>query len=654
MEHLKTVIKREKFVEVFDKTKIFTAVRKAVEDVYKEKHMNEETVNLIFKVADAVEESILVDTITIDQLQDLVEFSIHKIIGEDVSQAYHNYRTKRDIDRVSDWKLNSLQKSIWNKKYRNGEETLEEWVVRVSGGDERIAKLIKQRKFLFGGRILYGRGVNHKVTYSNCYVLEPPADNLEDIFRVASQMARTYSFGGGVGFSLSKLRPSGARVNNSAEQTTGIIPFMDLYSQVTQVIGQKGRRGALMLSLSCTHPDLMDFINCKTDLEKVTKANISVEITDSFMNAVVMDEDWNLTFTVPETGESVGKTVKAREIYETLCRNNWDFAEPGILFWDRINDRHLMSGYSDYALVGVNPCAEVPLQAGGSCLLGSLNLSEFVCHPFTKYSYFDIDKFLDAVCLVVVAMNNVLDENIHRHPLQVQRDCANDWRDIGIGVMGLADMFYKLGVKYDTEEALALSDFIASEMLNTALLASSKLASKYGSFNKFDYDKLSKSKFFQDNVHPQVKEIIQKYGLRNSRLLSIAPTGTLSTFFQVSGGIEPIYATKYRRKTQSIHEGDKVYEVYTPICQQALDSNGGEEPSYMVTAHDIGPLDRIEMQGTWQMYVDSAISSTVNLPNTATVEDILGLYMKAWMTGLKGLTVYREGCAREGVLSSGK
>ena len=335
--------------------------------------------------------------------------------------------------RIEDWlgSDNQLGIDIWKRKYRNGNESFEEWLDRVSNKSEPIKRLIREKKFLFGGRILANRGLNRedaKVTYSNCYVVEAPEDNLESIFECAKKLARTYSYGGGCGTDLSKLSPRGSKVRNAAKESSGAVSFMDLYSLVTGLISQNGRRGALMLSMDCSHPDIEEFIDIKKDLNKVTKANISVRVTDAFMEAVVNDEDWKLEFKREETGEVISKTVKARDLMKKLAYNNWDMGEPGILFWDRISNWSLLSDYSKFDYAGVNPCAEEPLPAGGSCLLGSMNLAEYV----TPDGKFDSPAFSDDVWLVTQAMNDVLDEGLELHPLQEQRDSVRDWRQIGL------------------------------------------------------------------------------------------------------------------------------------------------------------------------------------------------------------------------------
>ena len=289
---------------------------------------------------------------------------------------------------------NQLGMDIWTRKYQNQGESFEEWLTRVTGGNEEMAGYIREKKFLYGGRILSNRGLykeGRKVTYSNCYVITPPEDNIESIFDCAKKLARTYSYGGGCGIDISGLAPKGARINNAAKETTGSVSFMELYSLVTGLIGQNGRRGALMISLDCSHPDVPDFIELKTDLEKVTKANISLRIHKDFMEAVKNDQEYMLYYTRETTGEVIEKKVKARELFRKITDTNWDYAEPGALFWDRITGWSLLSNTDTFTYAGVNPCAEEPLPAGGSCLLGSINLSAFVRDPFSEHSYFDFD-----------------------------------------------------------------------------------------------------------------------------------------------------------------------------------------------------------------------------------------------------------------------
>ena len=423
---------------------------------------------------------------------------------------------------------------------------------------------------------------------------------------------------------------------------------MDTFSQVTETIGQNGRRGALMISMDCTHPEIIEFINIKMDLEKVTKANISVKITDDFMLAVENDDDWELYF--KSQHEEIKKVVKAKDIFRLLCKNNHEMAEPGILFWDRISDYNILSEDEEFEYAGTNPCAEEPLPTGGSCLLGALNLSAYV-----KNKKFNFDLFKEDVHKAVRGLNEVLDEGLPLHPLQIQRDTVRDYRQIGLGIMGIADMLIKMELQYDTIEAIYLCDEIGFAMANEALKASALLAKEYGTYPKYKGGAVLKSDFVLDNTDKGVYELIKEYGLRNSQVLTIAPTGSISTMIQVSGGIEPIFSFSYDRKTESLHGEERHYKVYTKIVKDYMEENGlteeDELPNFFVSAQTIDPFKRVEMQGIWQEHIDASISSTVNLPNSATVEDVEQLYMYAWKRGLKGMTIFRDGCARLGILT---
>lgn len=548
---------------------------------------------------------------------------------------------------------NQLGQDIWERKYRYENETFDEWVNRVSGGNSEIANLIKEKKFLFGGRILANRGLENKgrkISLSNCYVIEPPEDNIESIFDCAKKLARTYSYGGGCGVDISKLSPRGAKVNNAAKETTGSVSFMDLYSMVTGLIGQAGRRGALMLSLSCEHPDLEEFIGIKSDLDRVTKANISIRITDKFMAAVKNKTPFTLSFTRLETGEIITKKIDAYKMFHKMCEMNWDYAEPGMLFWDRINNWNLLSCDDEFEYAGTNPCAEEPLPAGGSCLLGSINLAEFACD-----TGFDFESFKHCVKSSVIALNEVLDEGLPLHPLKEQRESVYDWRQIGLGIFGLADLLIKLGIKYGSPEAIDLCDMIGHTMADMAIKTSAVLAKEYGVYPKYKPEAVEQSAFYSKNALGETKELVESFGLRNSQLLTIAPTGSLSTMLGVSGGIEPIFANYYTRKTESLKGHDEYYKVYTPIVKEYMDKHGlkddSELPDYFVTAQTLDYKNRIYMQSIWQSHIDASISSTVNVPNDFTVEQVEGLYMTAWDAGLKGVTIFRDGCKRAGILT---
>lgn len=533
---------------------------------------------------------------------------------------------------LQDWKLSELGEDIWKKKYQRNDESFEDWLERVSGGDTQVAQLIVDKKFLFGGRILSNRGITDRgVTYSNCYVIEPPHDSIEGIYEAAMKLARTFSYGGGCGVDISTLRPKGAEVHNAALTTSGAVSFMDVLEQTARVIGQNGRRGALMISMDSSHPDIHDFIDAKLD-NKLEKCNISVRMSDDDME-------------------------NKPDILDHIALNNYDWAEPGILYWDTIKRYNLLDKFAYFEYAGVNPCAEEPLPAGGSCLLGALNLSEFVENPFTDKAAFNIPEFKSAVRIAIRGLNDVLDEGLELHPLEEQRNSVRDWRQIGLGIMGFADMLLKMGCQYDSSRALDIIEIIGKTLVNTGLEESALLAMDTESFPECDLRLILASTFItvlrnSNVIEDNTIDLIKRYGLRNSQLFTIAPTGSISTMLGVSGGVEPIFATHYTRKTQSLHGEDVYYNVYTPIIQKMIDTGviSEENVSTIATAQNIDPFDRVTIQAQWQRFIDASISSTVNVTNDTTVETIRDLYQAAWEEGCKGLTIYRAGCKKEGVL----
>lgn len=440
----------------------------------------------------------------------------------------------------------------------------------------------------------------------------------------------------GVGFDITKLRPNGSPVNNSALTTSGAVSFMELYSMTTGLIGQRGRRGALMISMDVEHPDILEFIHSKRDLDKVTNANISVRFNDNFF-------------------ENLHKP-KNKEIMKEIATSNWQSGEPGSLYWDRVESWHLLQHHPDYVMTSTNPCGEQPLPDYGSCLLGSINLSNFVVSPFTDNAHIDYNRLAEVVQLGVIGLNEVLDDGMKLHPLKEQQETASNFRQIGLGIMGLSDMFIKMGVRYGSEESIELSEELGQGIRNVAYQQSVDLAKIHGTYPKFNREIVSKSEYFK-SLPERLQDEIMEHGMRNSHILSIAPTGSISTMWGVSGGIEPIFATSYTRTTKSLAtEGDTDYKVYTPVIKELMDKlniqNEDDLPDYTITSHDIEPIDRIKLQGQWQTVVDSAISSTINLNEDATVEDIEEIYVQAWDYGLKGVTVFRNNCWRAGILST--
>lgn len=571
--------------------------------------------------------------------------------------------------RIEDWASGEFGVTLWENKYRHGDETFDEFLDRVSNNTPEVRKLIEEKKFLFAGRILSSRGLPAKTgvraTYSNCYVMPPVEDDIEGIFESAKYLARTFSYGGGCGLDITKLRPADAPVNNGAKTTSGAVSFMPLYSLTTELIGQNGRRGALMLSMDSNHPDILDFIESKQKLDAITKANISVKVNDKLMHCLDANAPYELKYHSEDY--SFSKLVDPYDIWAAISNNAWENAEPGILYWDTIKRNNFLYDYiksGEFEYAGVNPCAEEPLPAGGSCLLGSINLAQYVLDevPYAKFNYYD---FKNDVTTAIKALNDVLMEGLPLHPFEFQRKAVNDWRQIGLGVMGIGDLLIKLGMRYDSDEAISFIGDVFQCMMDTAVIASAHIANRNEVFPKYDKERIKSSVMYQRLSQP-AKNAIKAYGLANSQLLSIAPTGSISNMIGVTGGIEPIFATSYKRKTESLHKGEAVYYNMIPDCLKELtgasDNMTDKEiaeweealPEYVVTAHDINPFKRIDMQAAAQKYVDASISSTVNLKAETSVDTVSALYKYAWAQGCKGLTIYRDACAREGILTVNK
>lgn len=803
-----------------------------------------------------------------------------------------------------------LGTDIINKKYLQENETFMEWAERVSGGNQEVKRLFIEQKFIPAGRILSNRGLNNKgikSTLSNCYVLTVD-DSIESIYQCCSNMARTYSYGGGVGIDISKLRPSGAIVHNSARSTTGAVSFMKTFDVVTGTIGQNGRRGALMISISVNHPDVLEFVDIKANTDQITNANISVRVNDKFMKAVENDtdyllhwpcemdisdkeidavEDYNqLTCVETISGPVYLKKIKARDLFMKLAKNNWDYGEPGILYWDRIKNWHMMSANSEFEYAGVNPCltgdslvqtvegeipikdlvgttpfvycmdengqltirkaikvwktrenanlvevitgkgrlictpdhriyttnrgwveainlqpkdkikglnrqttghkycsvglsgtqyekehrfitrhfydiegmdvhhinddgfdnrlsnlevitheehsrlsntgriievnrdletgrylekdehtprecrnlgkqvgtnwyvcevreldytedvydmtvedthnfiangfvvhncAEEPLPNGGACLLGAMNLYKYV----NDNGEFMFDEFKKDVKIATVGLNQIQVEGTELHPLEVQRENAKKYRQIGLGIFDLGGALIKMGVTYGTPESRKIAYNITHEMLISAFEQSCDLNTA-----GVEYPGLFNSDFYKKQIEPYIgKQYKGRYPL-NSQLLTIAPTGTTSTMVNATaGGGEPMFAKLYTRSTKSIGEVD--YVVYPQAVLDYLgkdfdknnlnvdyiNENMNKLPDYFVSADIIEPKDRILMQAALQENIDASISSTINLPEKATVQDVYDIYLQAWSNGLKGVTVFREGCKRAAILN---
>lgn len=548
---------------------------------------------------------------------------------------------------------NQLSYDIWNKKYRHKDETFDEWLDRVSNGNTKIRDLIYQKKFLFGGRILANRGLN-KASMANCATLGRVGDSIEEIMLANTQLAKSFKSQQGQGLSLTNIRPKGAMIRG-AYPSEGIIPFMEIFNTTTESIQQGGsRRGALLMALDIKHKDAMDFITIKSDLNKINNANLSLEIDNEFMEAVkyCMENNTNKTIHVTRTygNETIEYDVDVMKLYDALCTHALKYAEPGILYTDQLFNYNLMEFDDDYQILCTNACSEQPLVTHGMCMLSSINISEYVKNPFTPDAYVDYDQLKEDIFFIVSAMDDIVDENIPLSPLQEQRNVAAKYRNVGIGIMGLADYFVKLNVKYGSARSKAIANDIMRFVFRSSLKASAILGMSRGNFPGYKpvvWDsRIIKENFTED----EIKNLKKTDSLRNCSLLSIAPTGSIGTMLQISTGCEPYFALSYKRRTISM--GDTFYDVNIPTLETYKKMYGEDaDISNFVTSKDINWKDRIEVQSALQMSCDTAISSTCNLPKGTTLEEIKQIYLRAWESGCKGFTVYVDG-SRNPILST--
>src|SRR3990170_2742896 len=513
--------------------------------------------------------------------------------------------------------------------------------------EEKFHWLLDDFRFIPGGRIMHGAGNPKRVTLSNCYVLPFREDSIEAIFDWLREAARTYSFGGGVGGDISILRPRGAPVNNAARSSTGAVSFMELMSLTTGTIGQSGRRGALMITVADNHPDVLDFVKIKRNLDKVRYANISVRVSDAFMRAVEEDATWDLVF--ENERAQMRRTVRARELWNELIKGARDHAEPGVIFWDTVK-RWSTSEYKGMGVITTNPCSEIPLEPYGNCDLGSLSLARFVTEEFTSQARVNWDTLEPALRYAARFLDNVLDYNADRHPLPQQREASLKSRRIGVGFTGLGDMLVMLGLKYDTDEAITFVDGLFEQIKNVVYDESVNLALEKGSFPAYDPLQHFQSPFMQ-TLTPAVLDRIQAHGLRNVALLTVPPVGSGAALAGVTSGIEPIFDLSYIRRSESLSQ--EFFKVYHPLVREYMARHEIEHeedlPAFFVTAHQIKAEMRVKMQSAIQKHIDHSLSSTVNLAKETTPEEVERIYFLAWKMGLKGITVYRES-SREGIL----
>lgn len=562
---------------------------------------------------------------------------------------------------ANEWlgKNNTIGLDIWKNKYQWNNETFDEWLDRVSGGDNELRELIAERKIMLGGRTLANRGTDNKASFFNCYSSGYVEDDYNNIMETAKNIGLTFKAQGGQGISLTKLRPKGAPIGK--EYTSdGIVPFMKIFNEVTAGTSQGGaRKGALMLSIDARHKEAETFIRIKSQEGLIEKANLSLEIDDTFMNVVKKYYETGEIITLHEkrnySGHIVEYDVVPIEIFKALVDNCYDWADPAALFVNRFRNYNLMEFDDDYQIETSNPCGEQPLPKNGACCLSSINLSEFICKPYTKDAYIDTEELVKAVKVGIRTLDKLIDENYYKHPLKEQQEQSFNYRNIGLGCFGYATALMKLGLKYGSQEALDWTNCIFGLIFRAAVIESNSLAKEFGPFPKYKdciWDsEIIKKHFPQDEI-----DIMRQYGLRNCSLISIAPTGSIATCLGESGGCEPEFALSFTRRTVGMTDGeDTYYKVYCKAAREYMELYKCEEkdlPDYFVSSANISWKNRVLTQSVMQEHVDTAISSTVNLPNETTKEDIAKLYLLAWEKGLKGITIFREGCKRMPILST--
>lgn len=561
---------------------------------------------------------------------------------------------------VKDWlgENNQLAQDIWRRKYQHNNESFEEWLDRVSAGDNELRKLIVEKKFLMGGRTLANRGLNNTGSLFNCYSRGYIEDDYYDIMDAAKDIGITFKAQGGQGISLTKLRPKGTPIK-SEYYSDGIVPFMKIFNEVTAGTSQGGaRKGALMLSIDARHKEAETFIKIKSKEGEIEKANLSLELDDDFMQAVEKYYDTGEVVVLHEkrnySGHEIEYDVTPIEIFKMLVDNCYDWADPACLFTNRFRNYNLMQFDEDYEIETCNPCGEQPLPKHGACCLSSLNLSEFIVNPYTPQAHLNTADLLSAIDVGIRTLDKLIDENYNRHPLQQQRDMSYNYRNIGLGIFGYATALMKLGFKYGSPEAIEFTDDVFSLIFRRAVLASNELAKEFGPYPKYK-EEIFDSDIIKLHFTPDEITGLKEYGLRNCSLVSIAPTGSLATLLGESGGCEPEFALKYTRRTVGMTDGeDTYYDVYCKAAREYMEINNTKElPDYFVGSADISWQSRVLTQAAMQKHVDTAISSTVNMPNSATKDDIAHMYLLAWSSGCKGITMFRDGCKRLGILTTG-
>jgi ribonucleoside-diphosphate reductase alpha chain len=547
----------------------------------------------------------------------------------------------------------AISQQIWDMKYRlkgpDGQpvdKTIEEsWrrVARALAEPEREPELWAERffsvledfKFLPAGRILAGAGTDRSVTLFNCFVMGAVPDDMGGIFTHLREAALTMQQGGGIGYDFSTLRPKGAPVKGVGADASGPLSFMDVWDAMCRTIMSAGhRRGAMMATLRCDHPDIEAFIEAKRQPGRLRMFNLSVLVTDAFMQAVKEDAPWELKF-----GGTTFRVLPARELWDQIMRATYGYAEPGVIFIDRINRRNNL-WYCE-TISATNPCGEQPLPPYGACLLGSINLAKLVKRPFEPDAALDLEELERIVPIAVRMMDNVTD--VSRFPLPQQEAEAHAKRRIGLGVTGLADALIFCGARYGSTRAVELTQSWMAAIRRAAYLASAELAAEKGSFPLFDRDKYLEGESVRE-VEPEVRDAIERHGIRTALVTSIAPTGTISLFADnVSSGLEPVFSFKYDRHVL-MPDGARRQEEVTDYAYRLFHKLKGETaplPDFFVDAQMLAPADHLTMQAAVQKYIDASISKTINLPAEISFEAFKDVYLQAYELGCKGCTTYR-------------
>jgi len=555
-----------------------------------------------------------------------------------------------------------IAEQIWDMKYRfkaaDGapiDDTVEDTWRRIAASlaqveDEPKAweaefyDALADFKYLPAGRITAGAGTARSVTLFNCFVMGTIPDSMGGIFDMLKEAALTMQQGGGIGYDFSTIRPKGAGVKGVAADASGPLSFMDVWDAMCRTIMSAGsRRGAMMATMRCDHPDVEEFITAKSDPARLRMFNMSVLITDPFMEAIKADGTWDLVF-----DGQVHRTVQARALWDAIMKSTYDYAEPGVIFIDRINQMNNLN-YCE-TIAATNPCGEQPLPPYGACLLGSINLARLVKDPFEDGAALNEAALTDLVGTAVRMMDNVVDAS--RFPLAAQQAEAQAKRRIGLGVTGLADALLMVGLRYGSQEAATQTDDWMHQIARAAYLASVELAKEKGAFPLFDADEYLASGAMQ-HMDEDVRDAIRQNGIRNALLTSIAPTGTISLYAgNVSSGIEPVFAYAYTRKVLQ-KDGSRTEEEVVDYAVKLWRDLKGDTPlpDYFVNAQTLAPLDHVRMQGAAQKWIDSSISKTINCPEDISFDDFKEVYMAAWDQGCKGCTTYRPNDVTGSVLS---